>query len=159
MSLAVDKVKKRVTITMSDDARLEGNIFLSPVSELGVGEQTVLEALTSDDSFIPFETTDGEYSFINLRRIMMLSTPVEEASEEADPEDCKLNVQASRVVVFLLNGQMVRGEVCIDMPEGKARLSDWLNQLDRFLVLRDELGETLINLKFVLRVALVASAE
>jgi hypothetical protein len=149
-SLAVDKIKTRVSLSLADRSQVTGYMFLSPYSELGVGQQTVLEALTGQDRFIPFETTEGEFSFINQSQVVWLSRHWEESEsrDEDEPE-----VERRNVTVMLRDGKMLRGEVVIIMPEGQARLSDWLNRVGRFFSLKDKDREVMINTDFVVRIS------
>ena len=68
-SLAVDKIKKKVAVSLADHSQLMGHIFLSEFSELGVGSQTILDTLTGSEKFFPFETADGEFCFINRNQV------------------------------------------------------------------------------------------
>ncbi|MEW5722756.1 MAG: hypothetical protein AB1896_06595 [Thermodesulfobacteriota bacterium] len=147
-SLAVDKVKKKVAVSLADRTQLTGYIFLSAFSEIGVGAQSVLEALTGRELFLPFETPEGELSFINRRQIVWLSSLFE-------PEELTGRVPAETrgVTIFLKDGQRLRGHMVKAMPETKDRLSDWLNDLADFMVVRDQKREILINLDFIIRVA------
>ncbi len=149
-SLAVDKIKKRVSLALADRSQLTGYMFLSPFSELGVGQQTVLEALTGRDRFIPFETTEGEFSFVNQSLVMWLSHSWEESESQ---DDALPETESRQVTVMLQDGKMLRGEVAVVMPEGQARLSDWLNRTGRFFSLKDKNREVMINIDFVVRIS------
>ena len=149
-SLAVDKIKKRVSLALADRSQLTGYMFLSPFSELGVGQQTVLEALTGRDRFIPFETTEGEFSFVNQSEVVWLSQPWEtsDSANDAVPE-----TESHPVTVMLQDGKMIRGEVTVAMPEGQARLSDWLNKNKSFFSLKDRDREIMVNVDYVVRIS------
>ena len=147
-SLAVDKIKKKVTLSLADKTQLSGSIFLSRFSELGIGQETIIDTLTGPEIFIPFETTEGEFSFVNQKQIVWVASVLEPTSSEAPiPADRR------NVTVLLRDGKRLRGDLIMSLPEEKNRLSDWLNELKNFLVLRDERREVLINIDFVVRVA------
>lgn len=145
-SLAVDKKRKKVTVSLGDQTQLSGYLFLSHFSGRKAGRQTVLEALTVEGSFVPFETSDGEISFLNQKHIVWVASLINDDDSETELLDNK------NVTVFLRDGKRLRGDLYFSMPIEKNRLSDWLNDTRKFLVLRDEKREVLINLDFVIRV-------
>jgi len=146
-SLAVDKIKKKVTVGLSDQRQLSGHLFLSPFSETGVGRQTVLDILTGKDRFIPFETSEGEFTFLNQSHIIWLA-----AAPEKAPTETAAPPHRHTVNVFLQGGKKLRGDLVRAMPEERSRLSDVLNEINDFMVLRDDKKEILVNLDFVIRV-------
>lgn len=147
-TLAVDKIKKKVTLFLADKSQISGQIFLSPYSELGVGRQSLFEVLTTQDRFIPFQSSEGEFSFLNLRQIVWVTCLRDPDTEEEPP----VPLESRNVVVFLRDGKLFRGDMEMSMPEGKTRLSDWLNEFNGFMIIRDDTREILINLDFVIRV-------
>lgn len=147
-TLTVDKIKRKVTLGLSDQAQISGYLYLSPFSELGVGRQTILDALTGVDRFIPFESNDGEFSFINQDHVVWLASAMEE-----DPDEIAAPPEHRSVTVFIQGGKRLRGDLVVAIPEGKGRLSDLLNESKDFLVLRDEKREILVNVDYVIRVA------
>ncbi|MEW6265569.1 MAG: hypothetical protein AB1641_21055 [Thermodesulfobacteriota bacterium] len=149
MTLAVDKIKKKVSLNLADGSQLAGHFFLSPYTEMGVGQETLIQALTAGGRFIPFESTKGEYNFINPKQIVWVANIPEETSEE---ESLPVPLQRRRVGVFLRDGKIFRGELIMAMPQEKSRLSDWLNEFKDYLVLREETREILINVDYVVRV-------
>jgi sRNA-binding regulator protein Hfq len=146
-SLVVDKIKKKVTFLMADGVQMTGHIFLSPHSEKGVGRETTYDALTGDTRFIPFESTGGDFCFVNQTCIVWLAhLPDEDEAEAIRP------IEQRSVIVHLIDGKRLRGDIVMAMPEERSRISDWLNEVEHFLTLRDEKKEVLINLKYILRV-------
>jgi hypothetical protein len=146
-SLAVDKIKKKVSLSLADRTQLSGSIFLSHYSELGVGQETFIDTLTGSGLFIPFETPEGEFSFINQKQIVWVASLLEPSEDQAP-----IPVEKRNVTVLLRDGKLLRGDLLMAMPEEKSRLSDWLNELKNFMVLRDEKREVLVNVDFVVRV-------
>ena len=144
-SLAVEKIKKQVTVSMSDERKLSGHIFLSPFSVLGVGQQTIFDALTAEGRFIPFETNEGEFSFLNQYHIVWLASMIDEDEES-------VLFERRNATVYLQDGKRLRGDLIMALPEEKSRMSDWLNQVEGFMVLRDQKREVLINVNYVVRV-------
>jgi hypothetical protein len=147
-SLAVDMVKKRITLSLADQTQMSGYIFLSRFSKIGTGRESVLEALVTNKRFLPFETSDGEVNFINQRHIVWLASLI-----EPDDPPYMVDPLKQNVTVYLFDGKRLRGDVNVAMPEEKNRLSDALNALNGFLVLRDEKREVLINLEFIIRIS------
>lgn len=147
-SLAVDKVEKRVVLNLSDGAQYNGFFFLAPFSELGVGRQTIKELLTQGDVFIPFRTLEGENWLISRRRIVRVVYD-RDGSEAEAPE---LAGRRS-IMVHMLDGGIIKGEITLDMPSEKSRLSDYLNNIDQFVLLVDGGKEYLINLDYIIKVS------
>ena len=149
-SLAVDKKKQRVSVSLADRSQLAGHIFLSPFSELGVGEQTVLDALAGEERFIPFVSSEGDFSFLNQCHVVWVATPIADVQPLADPD---IPLSTIKVNVYLEDGKRIRGDVVLAMPEGKERLSDMLNHVGAFMVIRDESREVIVNMNYVVRVS------
>ena len=146
MTLTVDKIKKKVSLSLSDGSQYSGHVFLSPFSELGVGQETILEALTGRDRFLPFETSEGEVTFLNRDHVVWMASMLEPDKErESVPPDRR------NVTIHLHDGKRLRGDVVMALPDEKGRLSDWLNEVSGFMVLQDEKREVLINLNHVVR--------
>jgi hypothetical protein len=149
MSLAVDTMKTRVHMVLADGARLDGFVFLSPISELGVGPETLYDAVTSNEPFMPFETEEGGISFVNQHQIIWVAEPAGPPPPEADPP----SAQPRPVAVHFTGGEVLRCEAVIDLPEGRNRISDWLNQAKGFIPVQDGGRRMLVNLAFVVRVS------
>lgn len=146
-SLAVDKIKKKVTLSLSDHSQMSGHIFLSPISELGVGRETILDALTGVDRFIPFESGEGEFTFLNQKHIVWVAS----RGEAVEPDGAPL-LEHRNVAVYLQGGKRLRGDLVLAVPEEKKRLSDALNELAGFMVIQDGEREILVNMDYVIRV-------
>lgn len=145
--LTVDKIKKQITMALSDQTQITGHVFLSPCSELGVGRQSLLDALTARERFIPFETLTGEWTFLNQSHVVWVASLLE--------KDMRMqNVPPERrnVAVHLQGGKRLRGDAVMALPEDKNRLSDLLNEVGQFLVLQDEKREVLVNVDYIIRV-------
>ena len=145
-SLAVDKIKKKVSLALADRTQLSGSIFLSHFSELGVGQETIVDTLTGPEQFIPFETTEGEVSFINQKQIVWVASLLDPAASQAP-----LTSEKRNVTVLLRDGKRLRGDLIMSLPQEKNRFSDWLNEVKDFMILRDEKRELVVNINFVVR--------
>ncbi len=146
-SLAVDKIKQKVSLALSDQSQFSGHIFLSRVSELGVGQQTIMGALTGPERFVPFETTQGEFTFLNQDHIVWVASMLEKDLMKAVVAEERRNV-----TVLLQGGKRLKGDLVMAVPEEKTRLSDLLNEVGDYMTLQDDKREILINVNYVVRV-------
>ncbi|MBU2551758.1 MAG: hypothetical protein KKB20_25330 [Proteobacteria bacterium] len=146
-SLAVDKIKKKVNLSLSDGVQYAGFFFLSPFSETGSGRETLLDLLGGRERFIPFETGEGQVYFLNNDHIVWVAS-----AREPDEHEASVPPDRRNVTVHLADGKRLRGDVVMALPDEKSRLSDWLNELSKFMVLRDEKREVLINVNYVVKI-------
>ncbi|MFH1139624.1 MAG: hypothetical protein V1816_26395 [Pseudomonadota bacterium] len=146
-SLVVEKSRKKAAIVLSDQSQLTGYIFLGAFTETGSRPQTILELLEAEGRFLPFENSNGDCEFLNQDHIVWLSAAL-------DPEQPKGPIEPEKrtVTVFLAGGKRIRGEMLMELPREKARLSDWLNSTGRFMTLQDGKREVHLNSRYVIKV-------
>ncbi|PLX83493.1 MAG: hypothetical protein C0617_11225 [Desulfuromonas sp.] len=125
----IEKNRRRVLFTLADGSDIEGTVFLSLYEMHRLGPQRVGELLNGEDAFIPVETAEG-LLHLNVANISVART-------DADGEVDELMTLGRRypVEVTTLHGPQVRGEVCVNLPDGNCRVRDFLNQPLRFFPL------------------------
>lgn len=120
------KNRRCVLFTLADGSTIEGKVFLSLYKASHEGPQRVGELLNSEDAFIPVETTSGTIH-LNILNIVAAQTL---ARDEGD-ELMSLGEQY-RVQITTALGTVIEGEVFVNLPNERCRVSDYLNQRERF---------------------------
>lgn len=143
----VAKFKQRGTILFSTQGSLDVNLFLSYQAEGHAGQETILDLLNSDRAFIPVEDVlTSEILLIGKTRIVSV------ALEERNKGNEIPGLVQLPVVLELLSGEMVEGSFFTDLPDGKKRLSDYLDLSDQFICLHQEKSDLILNKSFILSV-------
>ena len=120
----VEKLECPVTLFLSDGLVREGVVFLSPLSALHSGGQTLLEFCNEPAQFIPFRKADGTFSLINKAAISHLRfQPAPAPPDIGHPLEVRM--------VFL-GGEVLTGRLILAAPEGKERLQDFINDQHGF---------------------------
>lgn len=139
MEMKVDKFRNKARIMLSDGKRFEVNFFLSHHSAHHSGSETIFDVLNSQLSFIPLEDIHtNEVIFAAKAQIMSVELLHREVVSS-------LFLRQLQVQVSLLNGEVIHGEILIDMPQTKPRLSDFLNLSHNFLYIQRQEGDIVIN--------------
>ena len=140
------KNRRQVLFTMADGSTIEGKVFLSLYEARHERPQRVGELLNSDDAFIPVETEAGMIH-LNIINIVTAQTLLQEEGDEL----MRLGEQY-RVQVATSLGTAIEGQVFVNLPHDRSRVSDYLNQGESFCrVLRaDEI--IYVGTRFILSV-------
>ena len=143
MEMKVDKFRNKATITLSDGRRFDGNFFLSNHSAQHSGSETVYDVMSSVLSFIPLEDIQAkEVIFVAKSQIVSVELLDREVVSS-------LYLRELQIQVDMLNGEVIHGEILIDMPQTKPRLSDFLNLPLKFLYVHREQGDMIINKGYI----------
>ena len=143
MEMKVDKFRNKATITLSDGKKLVGNFFLSHHSADHSGSETIYDVLNSVLAFIPLEDIHtNEVIFVAKAQIVSVELLDREVVSS-------LYLRELQVQVDMLNGEVIDGEILIDMPQTKPRLSDFLNLPHIFLYVHRKQGDMIINKGFI----------
>jgi len=140
------KIRRQVLFTLADGSTVEGEVFLSLYEARHERPQRVGELLNSDDAFIPVETAAGTIH-LNIVNIVIAQTLFVEEGDEL----MRLGEQY-RVQIATSLGSIIEGQVFVNLPHDRSRVSDYLNQRKRFCrVLRaDEI--VYVGTRFILSV-------
>ena len=139
MEMKVDKFRNKARIMLSDGKRLEVNFFLSHHSAHHSGSETIFDVLSSQLSFIPLEDIHtNEVIFAAKAQIMSVELLHREVVSS-------LYLRELQVQVALLNGEVIHGQILIDMPQTKPRLSDFLNLSHGFLYIQRQEGDIILS--------------
>ncbi len=143
MSLKIKTQKRQAKIIFSDGRSIVGHFFISPSPKGLAGSENVIEILNDDRFYIPFEIAEGEISLLQKGSIVMVRMAICEM-----PKDLPYLSRAS-TKIFLLSGDILEGNVFIDLPKTRTRLSDFLNFSKRFFFIEVDEQDILVNTTFV----------
>jgi len=143
MSLKLKTQKRQAEIMFSDGHSIGGHFFISPSPKGFSGNENVIELLNDDRFYIPFEIAEDEISLLQKGSIVMVRMAISEM-----PKDLPYLSRTS-TKIFLLSGDILEGQVFIDLPKTRTRLSDFLNFSKKFFFIDVDEQDFLINTKFV----------
>lgn len=143
MELRVDKLKKKARVVLQDGEELSGFFFVSPISPCRRGPELISDLLMGEASFLPFELESAEVVFLQkdfIRMVLLM---------EPEIEDDLPYLKRESVEVCLLSGGIIRGEVLVDLPETRSRLSDFFSRCNGFFYLLVDGHQRLVNARSV----------
>ena len=141
--LKVPKLKRKVSLWVHPEGQVIGSIFVRQQSPHHAGEESAQEVFNQDVAFIVLEKDNPEQlRFYNRNSIIRVEYS-EQLSSDASPLHCQLN---------MMDGSIVEGKICEDLPPDQSRLYDYLNkENDRFIKLYTSANEVcLINKSYII---------
>jgi hypothetical protein len=139
------KERRPVLFTLADNSEVEGEVFLSLYEARRMAPQRVGDLLNEEGTFLPVATADGMVH-LNVSNIVTARTA---APLEWDDLEALGKKYAVRIKTHL--GE-IAGEVFVHLPLEHCRVSDYLNQPDRFLRLLASDEVLYIGARFILAV-------
>lgn len=127
----IEKQTRTAAFALSSGKTVEGEVFLRLYEAHHTGPQKIGDLLNGDTPFIPVKTPDGVV-LLNLRQIVSAKVPLEE-----EQDDLMILGQKLSVTVEMTNAWEQSGDVYVNLPEGKDRLKDYINQPGLFFPLFD----------------------
>ena len=118
---------RHVDILFSHGNQISGEIFLQLHGTKSYAPQKIEEILNGDDEFIPLRS-NGKVELLNTKHIVALTC-------EADREQDDLQTLGEHYVVSIetVSGKFDDLNVFVNLPSGKKRIKDFLNQPKTFL--------------------------
>lgn len=118
---------RKVKVILTSGEEVCGETFLQLHGVHQDGLQRIGEVLNSDENFLPVRGING-VELINLEQVVSVTTT---AVEEFDPllelgEEHQIEVEPS-------HGETLQVRILVNLPGGKTRVKDFLNQKSRFL--------------------------
>jgi hypothetical protein len=136
---SVPRTTLEVELLLANGETRPGMIFLIPRTSLHVGSETPLELLNRTEPVFPFRS-DDEGHVLLVTKVQTMRVTTDQFEEPGDPERLDA-LKSMRVEIELSDGSTVTGTVTMDMPEGRSRLLDYLNEVPKpFFPVSD--GET-----------------
>jgi hypothetical protein len=148
----VEKVRHRLALVLRSGERIEGDVFLRPVSRHRTRPEDPADLLNDDDPFFALDR-DGE-------AILVSKDGVASAETSYDEEDLD-NLETSAlgaslgvpVEVTLRDGSLCIGSIFLESRSDRPRLLDFLNRYERrFLPVVGATQVTLINTQTIAHV-------
>lgn len=129
-ALAVPVRAISVEALLADGGRITGRIFLR-TGEAARSQETVQDRLNDSERFFPFERGEPAGGCL-LQKALVAAVAVPEAmvAALATPEPCGGAGEPHRVRVKFLGGETLNGRVWAQGPWHRARLVDYLNDLE-----------------------------
>jgi hypothetical protein len=150
-AFAVPKDRQVVTIRLSGNASLEGEIFIESMSESMSIHQKVTAFLENSNTFFPIKVIPGgNTEFISKKNILSVEVGFPE-----DPETsyfAHLFMHTIPITAYFYDGHTLSGELMAEVPREKARLSDCLNLASKFIDLKTDNKMCYINKDALLKV-------
>ena len=145
--MKMEKYKRKATVCRSDGLKLDVNFFLRRFAEQHSGKELIIDILNSKATFIPLEDIhQAGVLFLNKKKVMFLELYERDLAEET------MLVPGIRVQVELTNGDILNGDLFLEMPQDRSRVSDYLNFSPSFIYLGREEGDIILNKEFMFSV-------
>jgi hypothetical protein len=127
----IEKVRRRVEVTLGDGRRLDGDVFVPAVARFHGGPEEPLDLLNDDDLFLPLVMPTGEVFLVQKTQIAVVGTSLPEGDDALDR-----GVVGMRIECTLIDGSSHVGSIFPEVRANRQRLIDILNDLQhRFLPL------------------------
>ncbi len=124
---AVPRSTLEVEVVLAQGQRHRGLIFLLPRASLHGGQESPIDLLNRPDPVFPIRSDDdGTVLLATKAQTVRVST--NQATEQPEPERLQA-LKSVRVELLLTDGSTVAGEVTMELPEGRCRLLDFLNDV------------------------------
>ncbi|MDT8441196.1 MAG: hypothetical protein RQ723_06015 [Desulfuromonadales bacterium] len=136
----VEKTEQPVTLFHADGAVESGVVFLSPCAYTHIGQQTLMDLLREKGAFFPFRGDSGTFQVINKETVSHIRYQPSERERGAETLGTPVEVR-----ITFAGGELLHGTVIIEMPEGRTRLLDFINESRGFFILRSDEAHYLVN--------------
>ncbi|PLX77949.1 MAG: hypothetical protein C0614_09200 [Desulfuromonas sp.] len=140
----VEKTEQPVTLFYSDGSVISGVVFLSPSAYTHIGRQTLVDLLKEKGEFFPFRSGNDRFYVINKRSITHIryQPAVKEKGADVLGTPVEINIE-------FIGGEQLAGQILIEMPEGRTRLFDFINEIKGYFVLTTEEAHYLVNASLI----------
>jgi len=143
----IEKVRRRVMITMTGGTTLQGDLFLQPSARYRTGPQSPAELFEEPDPYLPLATAGDHLVLIAKEHVLRVQFDRDAADTEVE------GVEEAAVDVTFADGSITSGHLRLETRADRPRLLDFLNSAGQhFLVLRSPQGSILINRRHVAQV-------
>ena len=147
----LEKREETVSLVMVDGTVIDGRVYLSQYAMHHSGEQTVLDVLVGKNLFLPMHSDNNEFHLVQKNMISYLSCEVHLSTEfQYTERDVKISFPGSK---------NLHGMLRMDLPEERARLTDYINDGNDFFPLFA--GETsyLVNRNLIRDIVLLPNGS
>ena len=142
--LAVEKRKVAVTIRCVDCEDIKGELFLSLFSKNHTGQETALEFMNGPERFFVLRLeAEPPVRMMNKDRIVEIEISTE--AELGGQDLSGMGAKEEPMEVHFNHHHSLNGNAYVELPPAKSRLIDFLNQDDKFFLLRTGQTVHIIN--------------
>ena len=120
---------RAVRLVLSDGSCLDGDLFLHLQGAHHSGPQRVGDLLNGDELFLPVRNS-GKTGMVNLEQVVSVAV----ATDQEFDELLTLG-EEHRICVIPEAGEPIDARIFVNLPGGRVRVKDFLNQPQRFLML------------------------
>jgi hypothetical protein len=146
----IEKVKRPLSVLLVDGSRMDGDVFLRPVSRHRSRPEEPADLLNDAEPYFAL-LRDGEALLVAKASVARAETPT---SQEDELEISALGVT---VEVTMTDGSICTGSIFLDTRHDRPRLLDYLNGYhERFLPVVDARQVFLVNTQTIAHVREVA---
>jgi len=133
-SLRIAKVPQEVRIKLRDGSWLPSNIFLDRYTERNQGPEHVLDLLNDQEPYLPVRLEEDKVRLVRKKAIIMVEMPQEDGMREIDPDgSLSPQIRFVKAMISMASGESHTGLLPVEAPRVSGhRVSDWLNQKNRF---------------------------
>ena len=125
----IEKVRRRVEVTLGDGRRLDGDVFVQAVARFHDGPEEPLDLLNNDDLFLPLVMPTGEAFLVQKTQIAIVGTSLPEGDDAIER-----GVVGMRIECTLIDGSSHVGSIFPEVRANRQRLVDILNDVQQRFV-------------------------
>jgi hypothetical protein len=118
----IEKVRRRVEITLASGQHIEGDIFLQAFARFRSGPEQPLDVLNDADAFLPLSLETGELVVVQKAHIAVVATALPE-----DDDTVEATLVGMHVNLTFGHGGTVTGSLFPEVRSDRPRLVDFLN--------------------------------
>jgi hypothetical protein len=118
----IEKVRRRVEVTLANGRRLEGDLFVQAYNRFRSGTEEAVDLLNDDSLFLPLVVDSGAAYLVHKAQIASVMTALPEGDDAAER-----GVIGMRVEITLVDGSAHVGCIFPEVPADRTRLVDILN--------------------------------
>ena len=134
----IETLRKPARVFLVGGEILEGTFFLSPISISHKGPETVLELLSGERRYLPFETDQGKVVLVQKTNIVKILL-------DEEPPDYVGAKKQTHITVRFVDQSSLEGRLSFLMPVGHSRVSDFLNSAGQFFYIHTNGGTYLVS--------------
>jgi hypothetical protein len=146
----IEKVRRELSVVLADGSRLEGDVFLRPVSRYSSRPEEPSDLLNDAEPYFALVTNGSAM-------LVAKSSVVRAETSYSDDHDLGLGSLGVPVEVTQTDGSVCTGSIFLESRSDRPRLLDFLNSYrDRFLPVVDARQVFLVNTQTIAHVREVA---
>ena len=146
----IEKIRRHLLVVLTDGSRIDGEVFLRPVSRFRSRPEEPLDLLNDEEPFFAIDS-DERTLLVAKCNVARVELPV------PGEDDSNLAAIGVPVEVALTNGSTCTGSIFLETRADRPRLMDYLNAYSpRFLPVIDARQMVLVNKDTIAHVREVA---